>query len=136
MNNNLTIWKGLEDLTSDFFGPSRDFDKVLRNIYSSEKHFLNVYTDTVDDDYIIKAEVPGLKEEDLSISYDHDVIKIEADYKEESENVFRTGKYFRSFKLYDIDAENISAQLSDGVLTVILPKAEEKKARKIKINQT
>lgn len=127
--NTLTGWEPLSDLANDFFG--RDFETRFNS--TKDTHYLNVHVDVIDDDYIINAEVPGLKEENLDVSFENNSIKITADYGEDN-NVFRSGKYSRVFKTTDINTDETVAELKDGILTIILPKADEKKARKIKIN--
>jgi HSP20 family protein len=93
-----------------------------------------------DDAYTLKAILPGLKTDDVSIELNKGVLAISGEYKaEESDtqpivNEFPRGRFARSFELADeIVAEKIEASMSDGVLTVHLPKAEESKPRTIKI---
>jgi HSP20 family protein len=93
------------------------------------------------DFYTLKAFLPGLKTEDVSIELDKGVLTISGEYKaDEVEthhlmNEFPTGRFARSFELADaIKADKIEASMADGVLTLHLPKAEEAKPRTIKIN--
>ncbi len=94
-----------------------------------------------DDAYTLKAILPGLKTDDVTIELDKGVLTISGEYKaDETENQhlvneFPHGRFARSFELADaIVADKIEARMSDGVLTVHLPKAEESKPRTIKIN--
>lgn len=94
-----------------------------------------------DDAYTLKAILPGLKTDDVSIELDKGVLTISGEYKaDENEtehlvNEFPRGRFARSFELADaIVADKIEASMTDGVLTVHLPKAEESKPRTIKIN--
>jgi HSP20 family protein len=93
------------------------------------------------DFYTLKAFLPGLKTEDVSIELDKGVLTISGEYKAEEVEThhlmseFPTGRFARSFELADaIKADKIEASMSDGVLTLHLPKAEEAKPRTIKIN--
>lgn len=123
-----TIFNGFDEI----FRSDASFDELLRGLYSSETHTLNVDVDLDEDDYVIRAEVPGLKQEDVDISYSNNTILIVVDYGEKG-NAFRKGKYTSKFKLVDVDVDKIKAELNDGILKISLPKSEEKKARKINI---
>jgi HSP20 family protein len=89
----------------------------------------------------ITMEMPGVKKENISVDLENDNLRIEGkiDFSnyEDMEPVYteyNVGHYQRGFTLSNkIDREKISADLADGVLTIVLPKAEELKARKIKV---
>jgi len=91
----------------------------------------------------IKAELPGLKREDIDISLQNGMLTISGERKEESE--VREGETFRSERVFgrfhrtvslptQVDADRVSAAYKDGILTVTLPKAEEAKAKQIQVN--
>ncbi len=91
-----------------------------------------------DDAYILSALVPGLKAEDLNIQILEDVVSIEGEYKaEEAEFLLSelpSGAFRRTLRLpNEVDAEKVEAKISDGVLTLTLPKAESVRPKKIKI---
>ena len=95
-----------------------------------------------DDGYVVEAEMPGVKKEDVTLICEKDVLtisaKTSAEKTEEKENYVRkerfAGEARRSFVLENIDEENIAAKLEDGVLYVTLPKLKpEKSERKIEI---
>lgn len=86
--------------------------------------------DADDDAYTVSAEVPGLTEDNIDIDYKQDVLTIKASY---GDGDLRHGDYSRSFTFRDVDSSKIEATLKDGILTITLRKAEEKKARKINI---
>lgn len=91
-----------------------------------------------DDAYILSALVPGLKVEDLNIQILEDVVSIEGEYKaEEAEFLLSelpSGAFRRTLRLpNEVDAEKVEAKISDGVLTLTLPKAESARPKKIKI---
>ena len=94
---------------------------------------------------VLKANVPGLKKEEIDIQLADNVLTISGEHKTETkverENYYRYerahGSFFRRFELpYDIDTEHINARVEDGVLEVVLPRTEEAKGktRKISIN--
>lgn len=87
------------------------------------------------DYYLIEVFIPGFAKEDVSIKVEDGFIKIAAGKKIEKEDKkylrreFGIQKFERSFKLADtINQQNISAEVKDGILNIILPKIEEKRA--------
>jgi HSP20 family protein len=84
-----------------------------------------------DGEYLIRAELPAVKKDDVKVSFDNGVITIDGERKQEkeekSEKVHRTesfhGTFSRSFSLPDnINADAIRCDSKDGVLTVHIPK--------------
>ena len=105
---------------------------------SSRQHLLGVNIREEDDAYILSALVPGLKAEDLNIQILEDVVSIEGEYKaEEAEFLLSelpSGAFRRTLRLpNEVDAEKVEAKISDGVLTLTLPKAESARPKKIQI---
>jgi len=84
------------------------------------------------DNYIIKADFPGINKEDIQVSIDNNVLTIEAEYDESKEDKEgekylrqerRYGKYSRSFNLGDnVDEAKIIAEFDRGVLSLQIPK--------------
>lgn len=96
-----------------------------------------------DSEFRINAELPGMAEEDVEVTFSDDMLTIRAekeDKKEEKEEDYhlmerRTGKFRRSFSLPPtVDADKISASLKDGVLSIVLPKRPEAKTETKKIS--
>jgi len=95
------------------------------------------------DEFLISAELPGVKKDDISVTLENGVLTISAEMKseqdeKEGERVVRQerryGKYVRSLRLgTQIDEKKISAHYKDGVLQLTLPKAEEVKPKKITV---
>lgn len=94
------------------------------------------------DSYVFKADLPGVKKEDLDISLVGDRLRVSGKREEEEETKDDTyyayernyGSFTRTFTLPDTaDTEHVSAKLSDGELTLVIPKTTESKARKIQI---
>jgi len=95
------------------------------------------------DKITVRAELPGIKKEDLNVSIDHDTLTISGEKKQDSEqkqeDYIRTervyGYFSRSFTLpAGVDAQNIKATFKEGILELNLPKKEEAKSKHQKIN--
>ena len=94
--------------------------------------------------FVVKADVPGVREEDLDISLHDSVLTVsgsrQAEERKESEGYAlyerQFGSFSRSFSLPDIaDGERIEAKLDSGVLTLTVAKKAEAKPRKIEIKK-
>ena len=98
-----------------------------------------VETDETDDAYLVRAELPGMKREDVDIELRGNELRITGEVKEEEKAEGkplrrRHGKFAYHTSLpADADAEKIDAQLADGILTVRLPKAAQARSRRIEI---
>ncbi len=97
-----------------------------------------------DDAFVIRGDLPGVREEDIEISCAGQACTVtgkrEEEEHKEGERYFRYersyGSFTRSFALPDTaDVDNASAKLEDGVLTVTMPKRESAKARKISLSK-
>ena len=91
---------------------------------------------------VLKAELPGLKKEDVFVSIENNVLTIRGERKfseevkrEDFHRVERSyGEFLRSFTLPTfIDANKILAEFKDGLLMVTLPKREEAKPKQIEV---
>lgn len=96
-----------------------------------------------EDKYVVKAELPGMKEEDIDVSVVGDTLTIKGERKAESEVKEEDyhccersyGSFFRSISLPSkVDAENIAASYEGGILEISLPKAAEVKPKKIAVS--
>ena len=101
--------------------------------------------DVYEDDHkiVLKLEVPGLKQEDLDIQLENNILTVRGERKfekEEKEENFhrierRYGSFARSFSLPNsIDTENVHASYENGVLKLELAKRAEAKPKQIKVN--
>lgn len=95
-----------------------------------------------DDEYLIKAELPGVERDDIDIHLENDVLTITGERKlEETKDTDKThrverfyGRFSRSFRVPDnVDTSAIKADSKDGVLNLHLPKTEAKKPQAVKI---
>jgi HSP20 family protein len=102
---------------------------------------LDVYED--EDKVTVNLEAAGMKSEDFDLSLQDGALTISGERKVESEK--REGESFRSERVFGafrrtvnlpspVDASKVDASYKDGVLTVVLPKAEEAKPKKIKVS--
>lgn len=97
------------------------------------------------DKFELQAELPGVKKEDIDLSIKDDSLTISAEFKHEKEDekhnyVYserRSGKFMRTFDVSGIDQQAITADYTDGVLSVMLPKVKPQEpvdnSRKISI---
>ena len=94
------------------------------------------------DNYIVKAEVPGMKKEEIDVSLHQNALTISGERKHEEK---REGGNFRAERFYGrfqrtitlpapVNGENVKASYKDGVLTITLPKSEEAKPKQIEIS--
>jgi HSP20 family protein len=93
-----------------------------------------------DDAYVVEAELPGVKRQDVNIELVGNELTIMGDAKEREHKgalrrqTRRTGRFaYRVGLPAQVEADNIEASLSDGVLTVRVPKAERAQRKKIEI---
>jgi HSP20 family protein len=95
------------------------------------------------DQYVFKADLPGLKKEDIKISVQDDIITIEGERQSETvsedKQIHRRersyGRFTRSLNLGNrVDFTKIKANYKDGVLELIVPKAEESKPKSIDVH--
>jgi HSP20 family protein len=94
------------------------------------------------DNFVVKAELPGMKKEDINVSlHDGDLIisgERKSETKTEGTEVYRAERYFGKFQRSvslpaTVAANNVKAEYKDGILTVTLPKSEEAKPRQIEV---
>ncbi|MEO8233262.1 MAG: Hsp20/alpha crystallin family protein [Ignavibacteriota bacterium] len=100
----------------------------------------DIYEDN--DKFSLKVDLPGIKKENVKISFTNGKLNISGERAQESvskeakcHRIEKSyGKYFRSFNLPDlIQAEKINAEFDNGQLTITIPKAEEAKPKEIEI---
>jgi HSP20 family protein len=94
----------------------------------------------LEDAYVVEAEVPGVKREDVNIEVSGNELTISGEVKvREREGIIRrrtrrVGEFeFRVLLPNEVNAEGIDAKLNDGVLTVRIPKAERAQRRRIEV---
>ncbi|MCI7369106.1 MAG: Hsp20/alpha crystallin family protein [Firmicutes bacterium] len=116
------------------YNPFRDFEEMSRSFWDNN-NVSAFRTDITEKDgkYILEADLPGFKKEDISVDIDKDCLTITAEHKSEekeenADSYIRRerfyGSYTRSFNVKGIDTEAITAAYNDGVLTLTMPKKE------------
>jgi HSP20 family protein len=119
---------------------------ALARVFDDERIFGN-WTPPVDiqeteKEYVVKADLPDVKKEDVKVEIDDDVLTVEGERKQEKEEkdkrFHRTertyGKFVRRFAMpTHVDGTGVKAEFKDGVLNVHLPKTEAVKSRAIEI---
>jgi HSP20 family protein len=111
------------------------FDRVFHDFFGNDFYrFDNFNTDVIDngDAYLLQAELPGFKKDDINIDLDKETLTISASHNEEKEEKKgsyvrqerRYNSYCRSFHIPGIKKDSIAASYNNGVLEVTLPKEE------------
>lgn len=119
-----------------FFPEDNLFDQVFNSLYDQRTGRPNVDIRETDDAYEVSAELPGMKKEDINISYKNNVLSLGAKRTEEKNVSNDEGTYLRrerscssyqrQFIVEGVETENIRATYEDGVLTIRLPKLDQK----------
>ena len=123
---------------NDFMDPmSKFFDGLGRNMANSSKMKTDVIEN--DDEFEVKAELPGFKKEDININYENDTLTIHAIHDLNKEQKDEDGKLIRSertssdvsrsFYLPDADTDKIGAKYDGGILDIMVPKSAEKESK-------
>jgi HSP20 family protein len=130
---------------------SDSFESALRRFFApvaldADTPMLQMRIDVREKDnaYEVKADIPGVKKEDINVRIDGNVVQIDAEVKREKETkgdgdrVLRSERYYgtvsRSFSLADdVDDGKAQASYADGVLTLALPKKATAASRKITV---
>lgn len=134
------------------FSPIEDaFDELFRGFFVRPVNFehpsapaqFRVDVTEKENAYTLRAELPGVKKDDINITIDGDQVAISAEVKQEKdakngERVLRSeryyGKVYRAFTLGQaVDEASASAKYADGVLELTLPKKAAASARRITI---
>lgn len=127
-----------------------EIDQVFQSSFGNwgaHTGFLEGWSPAVDlfedkDKFTVKAELPGMKKEEIDVSLHGDSLSLSGERKQEREHKegesYRSERYFgrfqRSIQLPQaVDGTKIEASYRDGVLTVTLPKTEEAKRKQIEI---
>ncbi len=127
----------------------REMDRFLNDLFGNGVvRFSEGWMPTVDvtetkDEVVVRAEVPGMQKEDISITLQDGVLTLRGEKKQEKmekdaafHRVERSyGSFVRSFALPTlVQADKVRADYKDGVLTITLPVREEAKPKEITIS--
>ncbi len=146
---NLIPWKAERRafpwLDEDFDNMFEGFFRPLRALEQTPRGALIPAVDVSEDDeqYLVRAELPGVKKDDISVTLEEGVLHISAETKSEQEEkqggrIIRQerhyGKYVRSLRLVNaVDEQKVKAKYKDGVLELVLPKSESVKPKQITV---
>jgi HSP20 family protein len=146
---NITRFDPLSELTR--LEPFSDFDNLfkgfmVRPLFQGATAAPQMKLEVSEDDksYTIKAEIPGVKKEDIKLSVDGNLVSISAEMKKETEKkegkkVVHSERYYgqvsRSFTLgMEVEQGAAQAKYTDGVLEAVLPKKKGSAAKQIAVS--
>src|SRR5690242_14993593 len=126
---------------------STEFNRLFNSLWeqpaaASQRWIPEMDLVETDDHYLLKADLPGMKQDDVSIEFHDGVLTIagerKIEYERKEKGFFRLersfGKFSRSLTLPEgIDPDRIAAEFHDGVLEVTIPKPEQRKPRRLEV---
>ncbi len=134
-----------------FFGD--DFDRVFEGLVRPPRWVEEAQAEDLvpamdirerENEYVVRTDLPGVKKDDIQITLENGVLTITAETRSEKEEKEdgqvlrqerRYGKYVRSLRLgSQVDGNKLKAGYKDGVLELVLPKAEAVKPKKITVD--
>ena len=145
----LIRWRPTRDLLSIRDEVNRLFDNFFTGVPERRRDLLegewapSVDIAETDNDVVVTAELPGVKQDDVDITIADDVLTLKGEKKEEKEvkekNYHRIERSYGSFQRSvslpaGVQADKAKATYKDGVLHITVPKAEEAKPKQIKID--
>ena len=135
------------------YDPFNDMDELFKGLFVRPMRFdlempqqmrMKIDISKADDTYTVKADIPGVKKDDIQVSIDGNEVTISGEIKKETEEkkgeeVLRSERYYgkvsRSFTLpHDVDEAKVVAKYADGVLKVTLPMKVLAKTKKITVS--
>ncbi|MBD3305601.1 Hsp20 family protein [candidate division KSB3 bacterium] len=138
------------DVWSELNGMQQEMNRLFDDFFGERKSELGesawlpaVDVSETENEIIVKAELPGMTQENIDLNLQDNILTLKGEKKQESkeenENFHRVersyGSFTRTFTLPSgVKEEDIKANFKDGVLMITLPKAEEAKPKKIAIS--
>jgi HSP20 family protein len=135
------------------YDPFNDMDDLFKGLFVRPMRFdldvapqmrMKIDVTKAEDTYTVKAEIPGVKKDDIQVSIEGNEVTISGEIKKESEDkkgeeVLRSERYYgrvsRSFTLpHDVDEAKVVAKYADGVLKLTLPMKSKSAGKKITVN--
>ncbi len=143
-----TVWDPFRELSTLQEGMNRLFEEILPTSGKKQEELhegtfypaVDIYEE--DNGITLKAELPGMKKEDVHVEMNDGVITLKGERKmetDEKKNNYRRierdyGSFHRSFTLPDtVDRDKIKAHYKEGILELTLPRAEEPKLKSIPV---
>jgi len=126
---------------------TQEFDRLFGSLFEGRGREVQRWVPAMDlveadDHFVLKADLPGLAEDDVAIEVQENVLTIsgsrETEHERKEQGWYRLersyGSFSRSLTLPDgVDADRVEAKFDRGVLEVTIPKPEERKPRRISI---
>lgn len=137
----MSLQREMNRLFDDVF---RGFDLPTAPAFMARGGWPSVEVDETDQEYRVSAELPGLDQNDVEVTFDDGVLSIRGEKRMENEDRARAfseryyGRFERRIGLdRDVEQDNIRAEFRNGVLTVTVPKSAQaaQRGRRIPINQ-
>lgn len=143
----LSTWSPFNRLSTLNNEMSRLFDLATPSSGSRQDRLLGLWNPPLDvfqdkDNVYVKCELPGLKKEEIQISFHENTLTLSGERKQERElkegDGYRSERFFGRFNRsvtlpIPVQPAGVTAQYKEGVLTVTLAKAEEAKPRQIQV---
>ena len=125
------------------YDPFKEMEEFERRFFGQRTPAMKTDIRETENAYILESDLPGFSREDIHAEINNGYLTIRAEHKSENEDKSESylrrersyGSFSRTFDLDGIDAEAITASFKNGVLTLELPKMQQKveEARKVEI---
>ena len=148
MTTTLSRWNPFNDSTSRY--PGREMSRLMDDLFrfpaSDLAHAATLPPADVSEDgnaYTVSVEVPGIKPEDVQLSVQDNTLSLRvtrrADKTDETTTYRHVERFYGTFERYfpfasAVDSSKVRATYQDGILAVVLPKAENARERRIEID--
>jgi len=144
MRRGLALWSPFAELDRIRKEFDRLFEEVLPATAEREEIFVppvDVYE--TDSEVVVKAELPGVKKEDIDVTIRENAVHLKAEKKEEkeekTENVHRVERFYGRIERIvplpaEVKPEEAKAEYKDGVLEIRIPKVKVTKEAKVKVS--
>lgn len=141
MKTNLKIKQKLKTMFALF--PESNFEKVttkfpnfnfteIKREFAPSYHLMSSEIEKKEDHYEVQFPLAGYKKEQLELEFEKAFLTVSAELKEDEETKFAKSFSETVYVSDDVDADEITADYNDGILTVKLPIQKNKKSKKIK----
>ena len=124
-------------INNNFIDSKNRFDSMFKDFFGDEMSMKNLRVDIreKENEYILEADFPGMKKEDINIDYSKGYLTISGEKKTEKEETEKKENYIRkersyektsrSFYVGDINKDEIKAKFENGVLEITIPKEQK-----------